>query len=350
MFSVRVFSALRCVISSSNSRNLRLLSSLANNEVVQSSQPVPFKPNVPEVINSDVAELPEAVLRSTTTVASNIIATYNVAAYVNQSELLQNFVKLGVEISKWDKQPAEFLAKLLAKDFKKDVEPLIRFFVDNHVTAEYLGDIFTKAPKLLMEDLSDLETRINYLKEKKFTSDAITRILTKNPYWLLFSVEALDSRLGFLQKTFQLNGKEVRQVTAACPRLITWKLWNIREMNFSIKEEMGFEKEMFKELFLKKPKLWITNRSCLVRRFDFAHNEMKLSHETILHFPHLLTTRDFRLKQRHLFLKFLGRVQYDPKKEMYVSPKHLVEKTDSEFCTEVAKSTVGEFNDFLKTL
>lgn len=87
----------------------------------------------------------------------------------------------------------------------------------------------------------------------------------------------------------------------------------------------------------------------LVERFEFAHKEMQLSHDTLLQFPEVLISRLFRLKQRHEFLKMLGRSQYKPENDLYVSPKSLVEGTDREFAIEVAKSNMSIYEMFLKT-
>lgn len=84
--------------------------------------------------------------------------------------------------------------------------------------------------------------------------------------------------------------------------------------------------------------------------FDYVHNVMKLSHEQIVDFPEILRSREFRVKQRHLFLELLGRAQYNPNLEGYVSPKAVVSGTDSEFCQIVAKSSVEAFNIFLKSI
>lgn len=77
---------------------------------------------------------------------------------------------------------------------------------------------------------------------------------------------------------------------------------------------------------------------------------MKLTHDQILKTPDLLLTRDFRIKQRHEFLKFLGKTQYDPKKELYIPLKSLAAGTEEQFVTEIAKSNMECYNRFLKTL
>jgi mTERF domain-containing protein len=95
---------------------------------------------------------------------------------------------------------------------------------------------------------------------------------------------------------------------------------------------------------------FISGNKPLLTVFDYAHNIMKLTHQQIVDFPQILMSRTFRLKQRHMFLELLGRAQYNPNLEGYISPKAIVSGTDSEFCQTVAKSTVEAFNIFLKSI
>lgn len=77
---------------------------------------------------------------------------------------------------------------------------------------------------------------------------------------------------------------------------------------------------------------------------------MNISHHQIIQFPEVLISRLFRLKERHGFLNYLEKAQYDPSKELYVSLKRLVEGSDKEFVIEVAKSSMEEYNTFLRSL
>lgn len=77
---------------------------------------------------------------------------------------------------------------------------------------------------------------------------------------------------------------------------------------------------------------------------------MGLSHSQLVQFPHVLLSREFRLKQRHEYLKTIGRNQYNPLQPNYVSPSALVAGDDAEFCNTIAKTSVQDFNDFLKTM
>lgn len=82
---------------------------------------------------------------------------------------------------------------------------------------------------------------------------------------------------------------------------------------------------------------FISDHEELLKRFEYAHHKMKLSQETIVQSPEVLLIRQYKLQQRHEFLKMLKRDQYDPKKPLYVSLLSLVIGTDNEFVTNVAK-------------
>lgn len=77
---------------------------------------------------------------------------------------------------------------------------------------------------------------------------------------------------------------------------------------------------------------------------------MNIPLEIIAELPEALTCREFRIKQRHLFLEKLGKVQNDPCKPGYISLLSIISSNDAEFATEVAKSSVHAFNAFLKTI
>ncbi|XP_076329993.1 mitochondrial transcription termination factor 3, partial [Tachypleus tridentatus] len=262
---------------------------------------------------------------------------------------LQELVKLGVDLSCIEKKAglAKFVLKL---DFEKNINNHIQFLHDLGVPSNELGTFLTHNPLIFKESLDDLQVRVNYLESKKFSKDAITRIVSKAPFWLSFSTKRIDRRLGFFQKEFQLTGDELRHVVTRLPKLALWGLHKVKQTNFSIKEEMGFSQEETKLLLIEKPKIWLVDRPCLLKKFDLIHNTMNIPHKQILRYPGVLLKREFLVRQRHLFLEKLGRAQYNPNEPQYVPLKALVAGTDAEFCNKYAKTSLHIFNEFLKTL
>ncbi|XP_048363444.1 transcription termination factor 3, mitochondrial [Sphaerodactylus townsendi] len=275
--------------------------------------------------------------------------SFTLQDYVDHSETLQKLVLLGVDLSKVEKRPgaAQFLLKL---DFEKDIAKVLLFLKDVGVEGHQLGAILTRNPYLLREDVEDLETRVAYLTSKKFSKEAIARLVSAAPYLLLFSVERLDNRLGFFQKELGLNVKKTRDLITRLPRLLTGSLEPIKENLKVFELELGFSQNEIRHIAYRIPKTLGLSKRKLTHTFDFLHNMMGIPHGVIVHFPQVFNSSLLRIKERHLFLKFLGRAQYDPKQPSYVALDKLVSLSNDIFCVEVAKTSIQDFHTFLKTL
>lgn len=282
-------------------------------------------------------------------IGSAVLPSYNIAKYANKSHTIQELIKLGVVLHKYESD-VDLMEFLLKADFEKDLSPYIRFLHDCGVPADYLGHFFSKNLHIFKQDLDDLHTRIRYLRFHEYNVDMIKTIICKNPLWLNHSVKSIDTRLGHFQHNFKLSGYEVRKLSVTGPRLITYRMKHINENTFAIKEEMGFDNKETKTILLKMPNLWLKSRKNIVNTFDYAHNEMKLSHALIMSDPCILLCRKRRLEHRHTFLVKLGRAQYDPTKPLYVSFRDLICGSDAEFCKNVAKSNIEVYDLYLKTM
>ncbi|KAI5737818.1 hypothetical protein M8J76_017104 [Diaphorina citri] len=277
-------------------------------------------------------------------------ATQTFARYANHSTTIQKLADLGVHLYRWEDND-KVMNLIVNLDYETQLKKYIMFFHETvGVPLDDLGPMLSKCPFLLEQKLDTMKARIEYLKGKKFQDSAIAQIIAKHPKWLQYRVEQIDERLGFFQQSFHLTGDEVRALCAQLPKLITRKKTQLLEVSFSVQEEMGFEKKEMKRMLLAHPRLWTQDATEVVKTFNYVHSDMKVPHERILEFPNILTSRRFRIENRHSYLKSLGRDQYDPCKENYVSMKSLVSGTDAEFCANVAKTTPETYNLFLKSL
>ncbi len=82
--------------------------------------------------------------------------SFNLAAYVNESETLQNLVKLGVDLSRieQDVDIANYIVKL---DFERDVRPYLTFLMDNGITTEDIPVCLTQNPDILRQSIDDMQ-------------------------------------------------------------------------------------------------------------------------------------------------------------------------------------------------
>lgn len=88
----------------------------------------------------------------------------------------------------------------------------------------------------------------------------------------------------------------------------------------------------------------------MLKTFEYVHRTMGINLEMIVEFPEVLTCREFKIKQRYLFLKSLNKLQFNPKEPLYISLLDIISGSDAHFSTEIAKSSIQAFNMFLKTL
>ncbi|XP_063119218.1 transcription termination factor 3, mitochondrial isoform X3 [Rattus norvegicus] len=201
----------------------------------------------------------------------------------------------GVDLSKIEKHP-DVANLLLRLNFEKDIKQILLFLKDLGLEDNQLGPFLTKNYAIFSEDLENLKTRVAYLQSKNFSKTDIACMVKNAPFLLSFSVERLDNRLGFFQKELELSVKKTRDLVVRLPRLLTGSLEPVKE-------------------------------------------NMKV-----------FNTRVFKIKERHLFLAYLGKAQYDPAKPNYVSLDKFVSFPDEVFCKEIAKASVNDFEKFLKTL
>uniref|UniRef100_A0A8C1SMP2 Transcription termination factor 3, mitochondrial n=1 Tax=Cyprinus carpio TaxID=7962 RepID=A0A8C1SMP2_CYPCA len=251
--------------------------------------------------------------------------------YVDESETLSKLVQLGVNLWKLEQRP-NVGSMLVRLDFDADVAPKLLLLKDLGVEETKLGQL------------------VSYLKSKKFSKQSVAAMVSKAPYLLNFSVERLDNRLGFFQKQLGLSAEKTRDVVTRLPKLLCGSLEPIKE-NLKVCElEFGFRGNEIQHIVTTVPKVLIANKRKLTQIFDFVHNTMDVPHSLIAKFPQVLNAKFLRIRERHLFLEYLGRAQYQPSQPNYISLDRLVFLPDEVFCSEVALATLEDFERFQKTL
>ncbi|XP_023648804.2 transcription termination factor 3, mitochondrial isoform X1 [Paramormyrops kingsleyae] len=276
-------------------------------------------------------------------------ASVSLGDYVDQSETLQQLLKLGVNLSKLEQRP-NVGSMLLRLDFQADVKDRLLFLKDVGVEDSRLGAFITRNPFILTEGLENLRARSAYLRSKKFSRVSVATMVSKAPYLLNFSIERLDNRLNFYQQTLGLSTEKTRTLLVRLPGLLCRSLEPVKE-NLKVCElELGFRPNEIQHIVTAVPKVLTANKKKLTEIFNYIHNTMGIPHSLIIKFPQVFNSRLLRIKERHLFLRYLEMAQYDPAKPNYISLHCLISLPDRVFCSDVAKATLEDFELFQKTL
>lgn len=272
----------------------------------------------------------------------------NFAPIVNETEVLKQLVMLGVDLSEIQKKG--MAEHILQMDFEKDVAGYVWLLKDTGVASDMVGKVITRCPWIFQHSLNNLRVRIDYLRSKKFNKATIANMVMRDPKFLCMSVERIDAKLGFLQQEFQLTGNQIREKVGGLSKLIVEPKHLIKKRKFYLKKILGFTDQEVKTMFLTYPKVFLYTSEYIAEKFDYLHNVMELPHDMIAKMPQALNTTRHKLESRHRFLVKCGRAQYDPKKENYVSLMALITGKDETWCFEVAKSSVADYNQFLKCI
>lgn len=102
--------------------------------------------------------------------------------------------------------------------------------------------------------------------------------------------------------------------------------------------DVNYSKPLVGEIFLN-----MLSKSLLVTQGIKSHAFFSGSHQ-------ILNAKYLRIRERHLFLEYLGRAHYDPTRPSYISLERLVALPDETFCSEVALASLDDFERFQKTL
>ena len=180
---------------------------------------------------------------------------YTLAYFVNESNVLQKFIEMGVEIQQWDadREICEFVLKL---NFERDVAPYLIFLHDLGLNIENTAFIIRKNPFFLRETLEDLEMRIKFYESKNFSRENVATILTKSPKWLTMPIEEMEKNLNWYLKEFQLNEQELRDIMIEQPKLCIIGTKCAFDMKFCFKEVLGYSDDRIKRMIKICPKLF----------------------------------------------------------------------------------------------
>ncbi|KAI8519478.1 transcription termination factor 3 [Branchiostoma belcheri] len=313
---------------------------------------------------------------------------------VDHSETLQKLVHLGVDLHKVSRKrnAANLIAKL---DFDSQVKEKLMFLLDVGVTKENLGSIISVNPFILAVELDRLEKRVQYLMSKKFKEDEIAGLVSRAPHLLQLSVQRLDNKLGWLQGNLQTTAAQTRHIVVRYPRVLTVSLARMKENLQVAQLQLGFSPEQLRNMVLRAPRMLSRDKYKLIAVFDYLHNEMGIPHHILACSPQahrkikeavhiqlerarvnrkegwelpksylpllrkeagearrstqVFNSRKQHLSERHQFLQKLGRAQYDPAQPGYICLENFFKLPDAVFCTQLAKVTMEEYQNFLKT-
>jgi hypothetical protein len=121
-------------------------------------------------------------------------------------------------------------------------------------------------------------------------------------------------------------------------------------VTFTLKEELGLERQDVRHVVVSVPSILSSSRQVIANVFDILHNDAEIPHEVILKFPEVFSAEDERtLESRLHYLQILKRDQFDPEKPLFIPLTVLTEGDDEVFAVKYARTSIEDYNLFLKS-
>ncbi|PIO77097.1 hypothetical protein TELCIR_00809 [Teladorsagia circumcincta] len=285
----------------------------------------------------------------------------SVVPFVNHSPLLQALVDIGMNLFEVE-QTTRAAKHLLRLDMQKEVKPKLQWLVSLGFEVEDLGEYLTRNPFFLLQDLSDMQARVNYLTSMKFSNKDVLKIIKDFRYWLNVDVKTMDSRLGWIQQQFGLSGDEVRNLIRKEARILMFGLGPLQRLVILFNKELEFHPKEIKKILLTDPRVFMMDPKFLMTNYGYIHRIMRLSNSIIVKHPFILRCSHSSIRNRHEFLKKLGRAVYegeivDDKSEASSKDKSdceqvpievFLDPSDEVFARKAANTYLAVYNNFLR--
>ncbi|VDM74348.1 unnamed protein product [Strongylus vulgaris] len=233
-----------------------------------------------------------------------------------------------------------------------------------------LADYLTRNPFFLLQDLNDMQARVNYLTSMKFSNKDVCKIINDFRYWLNIDVKTLDSRLGWIQQQFMLTGNEVRNLIRKEARILMFGLGPLQQKHISLlqrlvtllNKEFEFTPKEIKQIILADPRVFMMDAKFITANYGYIHKTMRLPNSVIVKFPFILRCAHSSIRNRHEFLRKLGRAVYegafdevdadgDEQKGDDVKPVPIevfLDPSDAVFAQKAANTYLAVYNNFLR--
>uniref|UniRef100_A0A0N4XGD0 LD27042p (inferred by orthology to a D. melanogaster protein) n=1 Tax=Nippostrongylus brasiliensis TaxID=27835 RepID=A0A0N4XGD0_NIPBR len=233
----------------------------------------------------------------------------SIVPFINYSPLLQAFVDIGVNLFEVE-QTTRAAKHLLRLDMEKELQWLVSLGFDVNDLGEYL----TRNPFFLLQDLNDLETsvRLSRISGNSFNKFVRREIaIGFSRYWLNVDVKTMDSRLGWIQEQFRLSGDDVRDLIRKDARVVMFGLGPLQRLVTLFNKEFEFTPKQMKKMLLSDPRLFIMDPKFIIANYGYIHRTMRLSNAIIAEHPFILRCSHSSIRNRHEFLKKVGRAVYE---------------------------------------
>ena len=251
------------------------------------------------------------------------------------------------------------------------------------LTESELTKVVVKAPRILEYQSQSLRKRLEFLKDTGVAAKDVSKVILKAPMILALSIEdTLHPRIEFLKNEMYVPDVSLGKLFARHPQVLTCTEEMMRERAVFLVEECGLGAEELSHAVLAHPQILHYKIDSMRVRIDYLSSIGMLPEQiaaSIARFPQLLSlsVASNMAPKWHYLVEHLGgniaslagypgyfslsllnriipRHRYLQKLKGGDAPMHfsmsILKVSDKKFATEIARSTLSEYEEFKSEL
>lgn len=148
----------------------------------------------------------------------------------------------------------------------------------------------------------------------------------------------------------KFTADEILHVLTKCPHLIaSYTVKSLEEKIQLFEKELKFNKHHIKNLILKQPAVLTFSEEAILKKYNYCFENMNLSPSSIARCPRVFQCSLKRIRERHQFLKHVGRITDEMRIDDY-GLGLIVTTSDKQFVEKVAKTSMEDFKSFINNI
>ncbi|EDO34301.1 predicted protein [Nematostella vectensis] len=217
-----------------------------------------------------------------------------------------------------------------------------------------VGSVISARPSILVIKDEVIYSRVKAMRDVGIKPDALMYVVRKSPGILTARTEeTLIEKVKFLQGLAvkpKLGREEVLHLLTKCPDIIaSCSIASLHDKINFMEKVLRFNHHQLRNILLKQPRVLTFSKEGMKAKYRYCYEEMNASCNSIARCPRLFQCSLKRIKERHLFLRHVGRLKEDMIVDDYglgviLSPNEKI------FAEKIALSSLEEFNDFRHSL
>lgn len=244
------------------------------------------------------------------------------------------------------------LAKVVSKfprilEYKSEttLKPRLNFLHASGVQQTDIAKVFIRAPMIMSLSLDDtLEPRVSFLKDQlHLPEESIGKLIVRHPQVLTCSEEMMKQRAEFLSDRCGLSPKEMAKAVLAHPQVLHYKITSMEERLEYLSRSVGMDPSQIAVAVARFPQIFSLNVSSnMAPKWRYLVEHLGGGLDALCSYPgYFSLSLANRIVPRH---KYLVHVRGDNAPMPF--PMNALKMTDKKFATEVAGTTLVQFEKF----